>query len=121
MAKGTDCKCGAEMKYIARESDYGDTRALVFWCPKCGRALIVEYGRQPEEPDTEKWYEPGLPDDPKAAINHELACLKQVGGDYEWANDDLILRGNGVVPQSTLKAFASRIKRKVDLTVSIGD
>ena len=122
MAKGTDCKCGAEMTYIARESDYGDTTAIVYWCPKCGRLLFVNYSMRPEEGDTEEWHEPAplVLENLKDAVKHELECLKNVCGDYEWTGENsLVLKGNGVIPESTLNAFASRMKRKADLKVTI--
>jgi len=55
----TTCKCGNEMKFIARESDYGDTTAVLHWCPKCGRVCDTQYDATEDHGDAkEVWHEP---------------------------------------------------------------
>jgi len=52
------CKCNMSMELVATEKDYGDTVALVYWCPKCGRVFKINRGWREHVEDVYIWKEP---------------------------------------------------------------
>ena len=121
MPDSQQCKCEAQMELRGHEKDYGDTVAKIWWCPQCGRLLVDDWGPVAGDPDKgheDKWYEPASVLVPSvtslAPIEHDLECLKKVGGDYRWTGpSSLDLKGNCVIPTSTINAFKSRMLRKI--------
>lgn len=62
MNKEQKCRCGADMEVVAQEKDYGDTIAIVHWCPSCGRLRRADYPLH-HAGVTVEWKKPGENDE----------------------------------------------------------